>query len=339
MSSIYGRKLKVAIFGQSHGPAIGVTIDGFPSGMKLNDGFISDFMKRRAPGQDRYSTARKEADEPEFLSGIADGCTSGAPITAIIRNTDTRSGDYKGFSETPRPSHADYTAFMKYGESADFRGGGHFSGRLTAPLCIAGALCSDLLSRNGIVITSSVTEIAGIKGDMEKMKEAISEARAEGDSVGGVIECTVSGLPAGIGDPIFDGMENRIASAVFGIPAVRGIEFGNGFGAARLRGSENNDPFVIRDGAVMTKTNNNGGINGGITNGMPVVFRVAFRPTPSIAKPQKTADIRKLEETEIQITGRHDPCIVLRALPCVESAAAIAVLDAMLEDGAELTTD
>ncbi len=339
MSSIYGNKLKLSIFGQSHAPAIGMVLDGFPAGYKIDFDAMHGFMERRAPGRNAQSTSRREADEPEFLSGVNDGYTCGAPIASVIRNTNTRSGDYNGLSVTPRPSHADYTAKIRYGEHNDFSGGGHFSGRLTAPLCLAGALAKGLLEKNGITVNAMLCEIGGVSSSEEDMVRAIDEARARGDSVGGIVRCVAEGVPAGIGDPMFDGIENRIARIVFGIPAVRGIEFGAGFDAARMTGSTHNDPFTVENGKVKTKTNNHGGIIGGITTGMPVDFRVAFKPTPSIAVEQDTVDLEKMENTKLAIRGRHDPCIVLRALPCVEAACAIALLDALLESDCKLITE
>lgn len=330
MSSSYGENIRVTIFGQSHSPAIGVTIEGIPAGESIDMEELKHFLMRRAPGQNRYSTPRKEADIPEFLSGIKDGITCGVPLTAIIRNTDTRSGDYEQLRHIPRPGHADYTASVKYGGYQDYSGGGHFSGRLTAPLCIAGGICKQLLEREGINISSRIASIGTISDNEERMYALIDEAREKGDSVGGTVECTVTGLPAGLGDPIFDGMENRIASAVFGIPAVKGIEFGAGFKAAEMFGSENNDAFGIEDGTIRTKTNNCGGILGGITDGMPINFRIAIKPTPSISQPQRSVDLDTGRETELVVEGRHDPCIVPRALPPVEAATAIAVYDALL---------
>ncbi|MGM9619498.1 MAG: chorismate synthase [Oscillospiraceae bacterium] len=349
MSSSYGENLRFTIFGQSHSPAIGVTVEGLPAGLPIDMEELRRFLSRRAPGQNDWSTPRKEADEPEFLSGLKDGVTCGAPLTAVIRNTNTRSGDYAPFADTPRPGHADYTAEVKFGGAQDTAGGGHFSGRLTAPLCIAGGICKQLLEREGIEILSRIAAIADVedRGELaastaEKpfpvvddaqgalMRARISAARAEGDSVGGLIECVVTGLPAGLGDPMFGGMENRIAAVVFGIPAVKGLEFGVGFAASKLRGSENNDPFVLRDGKVETESNRCGGILGGITNGMPLVFRAAFKPTPSIAREQKTVNLKTMQPASLVIGGRHDPCIVPRAVPCVEAAAAVAVYDALL---------
>ena len=350
MSSTYGENLHLTIFGQSHSPAIGVTVEGIPAGEKVDLDELQRFLNRRAPGKNAWSTPRKEADAPEILSGLVNGYTCGAPLTAIIRNTNTRSQDYANLAVTPRPGHADYTAEVKYGGYQDRAGGGHFSGRLTAPLCIAGGICLQILAREGITVVSRIASIAGItdEGELtgslagkefpvvsdargEEMREAIAQAREAGDSVGGVIECAVFGAPAGLGDPMFGGMENRIAAAVFGIPAVKGVEFGAGFGVAALRGSQNNDPFYMDGGQVKTRTNHAGGILGGITNGMPLVFRVAVKPTPSIAQPQDSVSLSRGENTTLEIHGRHDPCIVPRAVPCVEAAAAIAVCDALLE--------
>ncbi len=349
MSSSYGENLKLTIFGQSHSPAIGVTIEGIPAGERIDFEELAAFLRRRAPGQNAWSTARKEADAPEFLSGLVGNTTCGTPLTAVIRNSDTRSKDYSNLTVTPRPGHADYTASVKYFGAQDYAGGGHFSGRLTAPLCVAGGICLQLLKHEGITVISRLASIGGIadEGELtattaekdfptvdtargERMRAAIAQARAEGDSLGGVVECAVLGLPAGLGDPMFDGMENRIAALVFGIPAVKGLEFGAGFAAAALRGSENNDAFAVKDGRIVTVTNRCGGILGGITTGMPLTFRAAFKPTPSIARPQQSVNLRTGEEETLRIVGRHDPCIVPRAVPVVEAAAAIAVYDALL---------
>lgn len=350
MSSSYGENLRLSIFGQSHSAAIGVTIEGIPAGEKIDMDELGRFLTRRAPGQSALSTARREPDAPEFLSGVKNGAACGAPITAIIRNTDTRSSDYAAFALTPRPGHADYTARMKFGGAEDQAGGGHFSGRLTAPLCIAGGICLQLLKRQGIEVISRIAAIGGVADEGaltastaekpfptvsdaagQRMQSAILAAKAEGDSLGGVVECAVLNLPAGLGDPMFGGMENRIAAIAFGIPAVKGIEFGAGFSAAGLRGSENNDAYIIKDGKIETAGNNCGGILGGITNGMPLTFRAAFKPTPSIAIEQQSVDMHSMEQVKMRVTGRHDPCIVPRAVPCVEAAAAIAVYDALLQ--------
>ena len=349
MSSVYTGNLTVAIFGQSHAPAIGVTVDGLPAGLPVDLDALQQFLRRRAPGQNAWSTPRKEADAPEILCGLSNGRTCGAPLTAIIRNTNTRSGDYDNLRDTPRPGHADYTAQIKVSGAQDVAGGGHFSGRLTAPLCIAGGICLQLLETQGVTIRARIVSVGAVTDDSpflspvgEKAFPAVSDAaaaamqaeiaaaRADGDSVGGVIECVVEGLPAGVGDPMFGGLENLISRAVFAIPAVKGIEFGAGFAAARMRGSENNDPFRVENGGVVTETNHCGGILGGISDGMPIVFRAAFKPTPSIARQQRSVSLGQMENKTLVIQGRHDPCIVPRAVPCVEAAAAIAVLDAVM---------
>lgn len=349
MSSSYGENLHLSIFGQSHSAAIGVTIEGIPAGERIDMEELQRFLSRRAPGQGAWSTARREADAPEFLSGIVEGVTCGAPIAAIIRNTNARSQDYAALADTPRPGHADYTAEVKYFGAQDKSGGGHFSGRLTAPLCIAGGICKQLLAREGIEIISRIAAVGAVEDESEleastadKPFPCVSDARAadmlaliaavkaESDSVGGIVECKVLGVPAGLGDPMFGGMENRIASVVFGIPAVKGIEFGAGFAAAKMRGSENNDAFCVKNGKILTKTNNCGGILGGITDAMPITFRAAFKPTPSITMPQCTVNMKTMQPQEIKIQGRHDPCIVPRAVPVVEAAAAVAVYDALL---------
>jgi len=358
MSSQYGTKLRISIFGQSHSPAIGVNLDGLPAGIKINIDELKAFLKRRAPGQSDISTARAETDAPEILSGLAGGVTCGAPLAIIIRNEDTRSADYHEIRDIPRPSHADYAAHIKYGGHQDVAGGGHFSGRLTAPLCAAGGICLQILRGLGINVGAHILRIGGVEDDPfnpvgisagdfdaihknplpvlkpeagEAMRQKILEARKEGDSVGGVIECAAIGLPAGLGDPIFDGIENRIAGIVFGIPGAKGLEFGSGFAGSERRGSENNDSFYMDGKNVKTRTNNSGGILGGITSGMPVLFRVAFKPTPSIGKEQNSVSLSREENTVLQVKGRHDPCIVPRAVPCVEAAAAIALYDAYLD--------
>lgn len=328
MASIFGKNVKISIFGQSHSAAIGVVIDGLPAGIELDQEKLQSFLDRRAPGQSRYTTARKEGDRPEFLSGLVDGTTCGAPLAAVIRNTNTRSSDYDNIRDVPRPGHADYTAHIKYGGFEDVSGGGHFSGRLTAPLCVAGGIALQILEQKGVSVSASILEIGGSREDPFGK---IEEARREGDSVGGVIQCTAEGLPPGIGEPMFDGLENRIAQAVFAIPAVKGIEFGRGFEAARLRGSENNDQFCYDGERVRTRTNNHGGILGGISSGMPVVFRVAIKPTPSISIEQDSISYSREENVRIAVRGRHDPCIVPRAVPCVEAACALAIYDLMLE--------
>ncbi len=327
MSSTYGKNIQISIFGQSHSEAIGVTIDGLPAGIKIDLDQLQQFLDRRAPGKSKYATKRSEADMPEFLSGIVNNITCGAPLTAVIRNRDQRSKDYDHLKDCPRPGHADYTAHVKYKGFEDLRGGGHFSGRLTAPLCIAGGICKQILEQKRIYIQSTIVSIGG---NEEHPYDEIEKAMETLDSVGGIIECTATGLPVGIGEPMFDGIENKIAQAVFAIPAVKGIEFGKGFEMAKLHGSETNDSFTYVENQVQTKTNYHGGILGGISSGMPVSFRVAVKPTPSISRKQQSISYAKKADQDLTIKGRHDPCIVPRALPCVESAAAIALYDLLL---------
>ncbi len=353
MSSTYGENLKLSIFGQSHGAAIGMTLDGIPAGFSVDLDALQAFLDRRAPGQNDWSTPRKEADQPEFLAGIVDGFTCGAPIAAVIRNHNTRSGDYEQLRDRPRPGHADFTAEIKYGGFQDAAGGGHFSGRLTAALCIAGGLCKQWLEEVGIRIGAHIVRIGAEAADSfdplhpqldqvgkffptltadgaERFKAVIAKAKADGDSVGGMIQCAITGLPIGLGEPMFGGMESRISQIVYGIPAVKSVAFGDD--AASCFGSQYNDAFTIVNDDIVTTTNHCGGILGGITNGMPVLFTVSVKPTPSIAKPQKTVSLSKAEETELQVKGRHDPCIVPRAVPVVEAAAAIAIMDMILSN-------
>ncbi|MCD8088963.1 MAG: chorismate synthase [Oscillospiraceae bacterium] len=332
MSNSFGSRYRFTIFGQSHAPAIGVTIEGLPAGFSPDMEALGAFLARRAPGQGPYSTPRKEADRPEFIAGLVDGHTCGAPVTAVIYNTNTRSGDYENLRRVPRPSHADYAAWVKYGDARDVAGGGQFSGRLTAPLCVAGGLALQLLEQEGVSIRARILSIGG-ETEPEKMRSRLDGAKAAGDSLGGVIECVCQGVPAGLGEPMFGGMENRISQAVFAIPAVKGIEFGAGFAAAGLTGSQNNDPFYYdASGVVRTRTNNHGGILGGITSGMPIVFRAAVKPTPSIGIEQDSVDLTAGTNVKLTVSGRHDPCIVPRAVPCMEAAAACAVYDALLEN-------
>ena len=314
------------IFGESHGPAIGVVLEGVPSGVEMDLDFIRAELQRRAPGKSALTTARKEADEPEILSGVFDGKTTGTPLCAIIRNTDTRSKDYAKLKHLPRPSHADYAGAVRYGGFNDYRGGGHFSGRLTAPLVFAGALAKLILQEKGVIITSAISILEGTPDPSpEEIEEIILAARKAGDSVGGAISCTVTGISAGFGAPDFGcNAEGIFAQHLFAVPAVKGIAFGAGFGFSCMRGSEANDPFYMEEGQVKTRTNASGGINGGITNGMPIVFEVAIRPTPSIAMEQNTVDLAEKKDAALVIEGRHDPCIVQRALPVVEAAAALA---------------
>ena len=359
MSSIIGNRLKVSIFGQSHAPAIGCVIDGLPAGETVDTEVLAAFLARRAPGQNEFSTARREADLPEIVSGLYEGKTCGAPLCAVIRNTDTRSKDYSELADKPRPGHADYTAHLRYGGAQDVRGGGHFSGRLTAPLCIAGGIARQILARRGIFIGAHIYAINGVRDTAfdpcfvsraqfdllenksfcviddaagEIMQQRILAAKANADSVGGIIECAVVGMPAGVGDPMFDGMENRLAQMLFGVPAVKGVEFGDGFAAADLLGSENNDPMVMGDNGIPRMTSNHaGGILGGITTGMPLLLRCAIKPTPSIGQSQQTVSLSAGENAALTVHGRHDPCIVGRAVPVIIAATAISVLDALLD--------
>lgn len=352
MSSTLGNNLKISVFGESHGNGIGVVIDGLPAGKTIDMEAVLVQMKRRAPGRDKTATPRKESDAPKILSGMLGSTLTGAPLCAVIENTNTRSQDYGNLMTKPRPGHSDYTAFVKYHTANDVRGGGHFSGRITAPIVFAGAVCRQLLAEKGIKIAAHISRIGSVSdrgfdpvsidnGLMtrlsessfalideaveEKLRAEVEAARLQQDSVGGVIECAVTGLPAGIGDPMFDGVEGVIAKAVFGVPAVKGIEFGAGFSLARMRGSQSNDPFRMENGKVVTETNNCGGILGGITNGMPLIFRAAIKPTPSISQPQKTVDLQTGENAVLEIHGRHDPCIVPRAVSVIEAVTAIAL--------------
>ena len=357
MSSEFGNLLKISVFGQSHGKAIGVVVDGLPAGESIDLEELNAFLARRKPGKSPLSTARKESDTPVFLSGLENGVTCGAPLCAVIENGDQHSADYDELRDKPRPGHADYTAYVKWKGQADMRGGGHFSGRLTAPLCIAGGIAKQILARRGVYVGAHLWSV-GTEHDApfplrptkelfdaiaakpfpvlddragERMQAVILDARQNLDSVGGVIECAAAGLPAGLGDPMFGGVENRLSAALFGIPAVKGVEFGDGFAAARSRGSENNDPFSVQDGQIVTETNHAGGILGGITDGMPVVLRTAMKPTPSISRPQRTVSLSAGEHTELVIHGRHDPCIAHRAVPVVEAVTAAVLLDLLLE--------
>lgn len=359
MSSSFGNNIKITLFGESHGPAVGITIDGLPAGETIDFRRIDQFMARRAPGSNLYVSTRREGDQFRILSGLFEEKTCGSPLTAIIENRDARTGDYDETRFIPRPGQSDYTTFAKYGHR-DHRGGGHLSGRLTAPLCFAGAICGQLLIDQGIDIGAHIQSIGPIQDRRfdttgiqwkelrsvaskrfpvldddagEEMRRVILESKERGDSLGGIIECCALGVPPGLGDPIFDGIENRLAAAIFAIPSVKGIEFGEGFHAATLSGSEHNDDFIMRDDTVGTRTNRHGGILGGISSGMPLHMAVAIKPTPSIAKPQQSVDLRNHKEVPLKIGGRHDPCIVLRAVPCVEAVTAIVLFDMWLDAG------
>ena len=353
----YGKRIKLDIYGGSHDEKIGMILSGIPAGEAIDIDALRAFMARRAPGNDPYSTSRKEPDEPVFLSGLDENnVTTGEDIEAVIYNTNQRSGDYSSLTDTPRPAHADYVARVKYGEEVDLRGGGHFSGRLTAPMCIAGGICLQMLARRDIYIGAHIYSVGTVydrpfdavnisKRDLDilhywkfpvlegsagaKMKALIERVRTSGDSVGGIVECAIIGLPTGLGEHMFDSVEAAISGIVFGIPAVKGIEFGAGFAASEMLGSENNDPFCVVGGEIKTRTNNAGGILGGMTSGMPVIFRAAVKPTPSIAKEQDSVSLARMENVKITVGGRHDPCIVPRAVPVFEAAAALAIVDLM----------
>lgn len=354
--NVYGENIKVSIFGESHGEGIGAVIDGLPAGETIDMEEVSFQMARRAPGGSPLATSRREPDSLEVLSGIFNGKTTGAPVAGLIRNTNTRSRDYT--PNIPRPGHADLTAFIKYDGNADYRGGGHFSGRITAALVFAGALSRQILARRGICMGAHVLSIKNVRDErftgptaeqlislsrmslpvlneavISEMEGEILGAREAGDSVGGIIECSAVGVPAGLGSPFFGSMESRIASMMYSVPAVKGVQFGAGFEMTEMSGLDANDPIRTDGRSFFTETNNNGGINGGITNGMPVVFSVAVKPTPSVSAEQRTVNLESMENVSFTVTGRHDPCIVIRAVPVVESGLAIALLDAMVGEG------
>ena len=359
MRSTWGNNLQLTIFGESHGPAIGVVVDGLPIGLSVDEEAVARDMARRAPGQDPTATARREADRVRIVSGLYRGHTTGAPLCGLIENTNVRSGDYEAMQRLMRPGHADYAGYVKYRGMNDPRGGGHFSGRLTAPLVFAGALCRQALAARGIEVGAHIASIAGVEDApmdpvgvdaqtlralrdarfalLDPAREAamrarVEEARLAGDSVGGSIEVAAVGVPAGLGAPFFDSLESTLAHLLFSIPAVKGVAFGDGFGLCAMRGSGANDAMRMQDGRVTCETNHNGGVTGGITNGMPVVCRVAVKPTPSIAQPQRTVDVSCMADAQMEIRGRHDPCIVPRAVPVVESAMLLALTDLLLEE-------
>ena len=356
MSSTFGNRVRVSIFGQSHGEKIGAVIDGLPAGEAVDEDALAALMARRAPGQ-RLTTPRREKDAVRIVSGVADGVTCGAPLCLEIDNTDTRSADYALLRRYPRPGHADLPAHIKWNGFNDVRGGGHFSARLTAPLCAAGGILMQLYARRGIRVGAHLYEVCGVRdrpmdplrvnerdldalleGPLpvfdreagERMLSAVAALRDRGDSGGGIVECAVLGLRPGLGEPMFDGLENRISQAVFAIPAVKGVEFGEGFGAAGMRGSEHNAPWRMTAEGPRPAANHAGGILGGLSTGAPILFRAAFKPTPSIALRQQTVDLEEMKDAEISVPGRHDPCVVLRAAPCVEAAAALALADLIL---------
>lgn len=352
-----GKRLTVTVYGQSHGPTVGMVMQGFPAGFRPDMEALQAFLDRRAPGRSDLSTSRREADAPEFLSGLAEGVTCGAPICAQIRNADVRSRDYSLFRDIPRPSHADYPALVRYGDSADLRGGGPFSARLTAPLCVAGGLALQWLAGRGVAVGAHIAAVGGIaddpfdpvevsESDFERvrangfpvldpdkgavMQATIRQAKEAQDSVGGIVECAAVGLPVGLGGPMFEGIESSLSAALFAIPAVRGVAFGSGFEAAAMRGSTHNDPYTVKEDRVVTRTNHAGGLVGGMTTGMPLIARAAFKPTPSIGLPQRSVSLRRMEETDLVIAGRHDPCVVPRAVPVVEAVTALVLMDCIL---------
>lgn len=357
MSSVIGDKIKLSIFGESHGEAIGCVIDGLPAGIKIDMNAVYKDMQRRAPGKDKIATPRLEKDIPHILSGMLDNVTTGAPLAMVIENTNTKSGDYSNLMTVPRPGHSDYPAYVKYGGNNDIRGGGHFSGRLTAPLVFAGSVAKQILSQMGVTIGAHIKQIGSVcdaVSDLNKtdkslldtlslstfslidetkeqaMRDEIEKARLSLDSVGGIIECFAVGLPVGLGGNMFDTVEGKLASILFGVPAVKGVEFGIGFGFANKRASEVNDQYEIKNSRVATLSNNNGGVLGGMTDGAPLSVSVAIKPTPSIAKKQKSVNLLTMENAELEIHGRHDPCIVVRAVPVIECAVALGLLDLMM---------
>lgn len=359
MGGIWGRNIKFSLFGESHGEGIGIVIDGLPPGIELDIKNINFEMGRRRPGKNELATSRNEEDSFKIISGYFNGCTTGTPLCIVIYNQNKRSRDYDNIKSTMRPGHADLTGYYKYDGFNDYRGGGHFSGRLTAPIVFAGAVAKQILRKKGINIGSHIYQIGHIKDksfdkvhikkgllddlrnkefptiDEEKsirMKDLILKVKEDKDSIGGIIEGAITNIPIGLGSPFFDSIESNLAHLLFSIPAVKGLEFGEGFDISRLKGSEANDEFYIEGDKIKTYTNNNGGVLGGISNGMPIVFRVAFKPTPSIGKSQRTIDISERKNTDIAIEGRHDPCIVPRAIPVVEAVAAMAILDEYLKE-------
>lgn len=357
MSSTWGNNIKISIFGESHGEAIGAVLEGIPAGQKINFNYINHQLSRRRPRNDGFTTSRQETDNFKVLSGIFKDYTTGTPICAIFYNEDADSSCYKDLIF--RPGHADYTAHVRYQGFEDYRGGGHFSGRLMCPLVFAGSICRQVLEGKGISVGSHISSVGNINDKLfdpvkisktvlkslsqsefpvidQEVKSVIERkilsVKSQGDSIGGTIECAVVGVPAGMGDPIFDNIESKISSIIFGIPAVKGIEFGRGFESSKILGSENNDNYILKEGKICTETNNHGGILGGISSGMPIIFKVAFKPTPSIEKKQITIDAKNNSKKILELSGRHDPCIVLRASPIVEAAAAIAILDIVIKD-------
>ncbi len=356
MGDILGRSLRLISFGESHGTLVGAVIEGIPAGLSITEEDVQKILDLRRPGQSEYTTQRRERDRVEIVSGVFHGYTTGAPLTMIVRNEDVVSSYYEEYRRKPRPGHADYIARLKYKGFNDYRGGGRFSGRITVSMCMAGAVAMKLLRTLKVEIIAYSLEIGGerargftleearayrysnpLRAPNEesylRMSKVIEEAKAEGDSVGGIVEAIALNVPPGLGDPIFDTIEGDVSKAMFSIPAVKGVEFGSGFKAARMRGSEHNDPLVIRNGKISYLKNDHGGVIGGITTGEPVIVRVAFKPTASISKPQRTVDLDEMREVEIRVKGRHDPCIVPRAVVVVESMLAFVLADHAIRAG------
>ena len=355
--STFGKQFRVTVFGESHGPAVAAVIDGCPAGLKLDSKMIDGELARRMPPDPNLTSARREKDEVQFLSGVFDGFTTGAPLAMVVQNKDVRSQDYEKLQSIARPGHADYPTRIKFGGFNDLRGGGRASGRLTAPIVMAGAVAKQLLGTVGVRVFAHTVQVYTIKLEKqltneeiirtaysnsvrcadsetaEKMQVAILKARNEGDSLGGVVECIAEGLPPGIGEPFFDSLDSDLAKMAFSIPAVKGFEVGLGFQASSVMGSVNNDPYTVRGGKIVTLTNNAGGILGGLSNGMPIVIRVAFKPPSSIPKEQNTVNLKEMRDTKVEVTGRHDPCIVPKAVPVVEAAMAVVLVDHCLRSG------
>lgn len=353
----FGSKYKIGIFGSSHGLCVGARVDGCPAGSAISEAVIQSELDRRSPGKGQITSPRRERDRLEIVSGLRNGKATGGPIVGLVRNTDTDSSAYDAFLKVPRPGHADYPAMVKYGGHHDHRGGGIFSGRMTAGLVIGGAIARQVIETVGVRVLAQTVQIGNVslqkdlpfsvaerivrnsavgcadRKTAELMTEEIVKAHEERDSVGGVVKCTVIGVPVGVGEPFFSSIESAVSAMMFSIPGVKGVEFGSGFRCASMRGSEHNDQYVIRSGRILTRTNNSGGILGGLSNGMPIEFRVAFKPTSSIARPQKSVNIVDKKPVELEIRGRHDPCIVPRAVPVVENSAAAVILDLMLQGG------
>jgi len=353
----FGTKYRLGVFGTSHGPCVGAKVEGCPAGSKISEAVIQAELDRRSPGKGPLTTARRERDRLEIVSGIRNGRATGGPIVGIVRNADADSSAYDAFLRVPRPGHADYPAMLKYKGHHDHRGGGQFSGRMTAALVIGGAIARQVLERKNIAFVAQTVQIGTValtkdvpfsiaeklaraspvgcadRKTSELMADEIVKAHEEKDSIGGIVRCTIAGLPVGVGEPFFASIESKISEMMFSIPGVKGVEFGSGFRCATMRGSEHNDEYIIKHGRIFTKTNNAGGILGGLSNGMPVEFRVGFKPTSSIARPQMSVDIVDRKPVELEIKGRHDPCIVPRAVPVVENASAAVILDLMLQGG------